>query len=399
MTVAVHAPFDDAQAVELGNNYWRKQVIRHGEYRYKTADVDRTLKFTPEYTAKLAQAYRDRAYDAVPFQFAPADNRHTNAIEATRGEIVGFEPSHDGSGLDAIFSLEPEAQKVIERHPRLPVSVRIVENLDRADGAHFDAAIQHVLATWDPRVTAMKPWERVELSNDGVDSVLDLTDATTQERTTMPTLAEQFTEDEIKRLRALLDAQTPPPAGKDDGKDDQKDDAYTPPSDEELDRIAAALFPAETDTPAGTAPEQPVTPPGKPAEVAASNPTDTQSVELAARLERIEAENAALRRQADEQAYVKLRDDLARESGIPPAITDLAKELLTGAHTIDLSNGEKVDAGAIVHKVLTSIGEHVKLLDLSGPVVFDQSAQDGEDAAEKERASFAAEYAKAHGLL
>jgi hypothetical protein len=390
-TVALLAPFDDAEAIDLGNNYWRKQVLRHGDFRYK----DRTLKFTPEYTAKLAAAYRAKAYDAVPFQFAGSDNAHTNAIEATRGEIVGFEPTADGTGLDAIFSLEPEAQQVVARHPKLPVSVRIIENLERADGEQFDAAIQHVLATWDPRVTAMKPWERVELSNDGIDHVYDLTDATPQEGTTMPTLADQFTDEEIKKLRALLSADDgKTPDAKDvskDGKDVSKDAAYVPPSDEELDRIARALFPDEVeDAPAEA-------PPAK-AEIKATA-DDPKVVEMATRLSAVEAENTKLRKAAETRAYEQLRDDLARDSGIPPAITDLAKELLTGAHTIEMSNGETVDAGAIVHKVLTAIGEQVKMLDLSGPVVFDQSAQDAEATADKSRASFAADYARQHGLL
>jgi hypothetical protein len=395
--VAVLAPFADGEAIELGNHYWRKQVLRHGDFAYG----DRTLQFTPAYTAQLARAYREKAYDAVPFQFAGSDNKHTNSIEATRGEIVGFESTADG--LDAIFTLEPEAQKIVERHPKLPVSVRIVENLDRADGKHWDAAIQHVLATWDPRVTAMKPWERVDLADD-VDHVLDLTDArsgaTPQEGHAMPQLSENFTDEEIAKLRALLagDTAAADQAAK-DAKDakgtDAKTDGYVAPSDEELERIAGLLFPDEK-----AADSKPAEAPAEaPAEVTAAATPSPQAIELASRLDRMEKENAALRRTADEAAYGKLRDDLARDSGIPPAVTDLGKELLTGAHTIELSGGETVDAGKIVHTMLTALGEQIKLLDLSGPVVFDQSALAAEAEAEKSRTSFAADYAKNHGLV
>jgi hypothetical protein len=402
-SVAVLAPFDDAAAIELGNHYWRKQVLRHGDFAYG----DRTLRFTPEYTQGLAKAWREKAYDAVPFQFAGPDNQHTNAIDATRGEIVGFESTTDG--LDAIMTLEPEAETVIRRHPRLPVSVRIIENLDRADGQHFDAAVQHVLATWDPRVTAMKPWERVELANDDVDHVLDLTDltvarpgATTHEGTDMPKLADSFSDEEIAQLRTLLtdvagkdtkdtsvqDATPAAPATKDSKAPDTQDtqDAeYVVPSDAELERIACALFPEETADDAGKAK----------VDATADNP---QAVELANRLSLIEAENARLRGAADIAAYEKLRDDLARDSGIPPAITDLAKPLLTGAHMIELSGGTKVNAGEVIHKVLVAIGEQVRMLDLSGPAVFDQSATDAAAAADKERESFAKQYAQQFGM-
>lgn len=380
-TVAVLTPLIESEAINLGNHYWRKQVLRHGDFAYKAGSVDRTLQFTPAYTQALAKAYREKAYDAVPFQFAGPDNAHTNAIEATKGEIVGFDATADG--LDAIFALEPEAEQVISRHPRLPVSVRIIENLDRADAKAWPAAIQHVLATWDPRITGMRPWERVELASGDVDRTIDLT-ISNEEGAPMPEIKDQLGPDEVSALRELLAKKDTPPA-EPAKKDDDPGDAWTMPSDEELQRIADALLAeaAEVD---------------EAAEVAASNPSP-QAIEMTARLDRMEKENAALRRDADEAAYGKLRDDLARGSGIPPAITDLAKELLTGAHTIELSTGERVDAGAIVHKVLTAVGEQIKMLDLSGPVVFDQSAANAEAEAAKARTSFASDYAREHGLV
>jgi hypothetical protein len=403
-TRAVLAPFTEDEAIELGNRYWRKQVLRHGDYAYEGG---RTLRFTPDYTAALARAYRERAYDAVPLQFAGPDNRHTNAIEATRGEIVGLESTAEG--LDAIMSLEPEAEAVVRRHPRLPVSVRIVENLDRADGKAWPAAVQHVLATWDPRVTAMKPWERVELASDGVERVVDLTEptvarpgATTQEGTTMPQLADAFSDEEIAKLRALLAEDKDTSEGA-DGTDTTAapapdaagpEDGYVIPSDEELDRIARVLYPGETGQPEG----QPAGETAAEAGEVTATAGDPQVVEMASRLSAIEAENAKLRAAADEAAYEKLRDDLARGSGIPPAITDLAKPLLTGAHVIEVSGGQKVNAGEVIHKVLTAIGEQAKLLDLSGPVAFGQTESDADHAADGERRSFAEQYARDFGL-
>jgi hypothetical protein len=392
-TVAVHTPLIESEAVELGNHYWRKQVLKHGDFAYKADGQDRTLQFTPAYTQALAKAYREKAYDAVPFQFAGADNAHTNAIEATRGEIVGFDATADG--LDAIFALEPEAEKIISRHPKLPVSVRIIENLDRADSKAWPAAIQHVLATWDPRVTGMRPWQKADLANGDVDRTIDLT-ISNQEGATMPeTKTDQLGPDEVAALRALLTKATATPA-------EPADDAeWTMPSDEELQRIADALLaetedapdaPAEVTPAAGVAVEQPQA-------VAAANESDSAAIELAnERMDRLERDNARLRADADEKAYLDLRRKLADESSIPPAVTDLARPLLTGTHAVELSNGTKVDAGAIVRKMLTEIGEHVKLLDLSGPTVFDAGAATDEATKRTANAEFAKQYASEYGL-
>lgn len=402
-TVALLTPLIESEAIDLGNHYWRKQVLRHGDFAYKAQGVDRTLQFTPAYTQALAKAYREKAYDAVPFQFAGADNAHTNAIEATRGEIVGFDATPDG--LDAIFALEPEGEKVISRHPKLPVSVRIIENLDRADGKAWPAAIQHVLATWDPRVTAMKPWERVELSSDDAVRTYDLTDSTAvappgpdTEGATMPEIKDQLGPDEVAALRALLAKVDAPADTKKDTKKAEDDDGWTMPSDEELQRIADALL-AEADADAADAP------PAEPAKADAKTPETVNAsnapavpIELTSRLDLLEKDNARLRADADQKAYLDLRRKLADESSIPPAVTDLARPLLTGSHAVELSTGQTVDAGDIVRKLLVSIGEHVKLLDLSGPTVFDAGAA-GEEAAKADQLSaFAKQYASDYGL-
>lgn len=54
-----------------------------------------------------------------------------------------------------------------------------------------------------------------------------------------------------------------------------------------------------------------------------------------------------------------------REFGMPPAVIDMAAPVLKGTgHVIDLANGDKVDAGDTMRKVLTEIGKQFKLLDL-----------------------------------
>lgn len=403
-SVAILAPFADQDAIELGGHLWRKQVIRHGDFRYRDPNTgeERTLHFTPDYTASLAQAYREAAYDAVPLQFADASNAHTNAVEATRGEILGMEPSSDGTGLDAIVRLSDDGEKAIRNYPKLPVSVRIIENLDRADGKRWPAAVQHVLATWDPRITGMSPWERVDLTGDDVTDVIDLTvapDGTEQEGATVPEIADQLTPDEVKALRALLT-----PAGKPTTEDGEQ------PSDAELERIARALFPDEA--PDTTAPaEVPATAPAVAPEttVAATadkgtaveltaDPSPTE-IALASRLDVLEKDNAKLRASAAETAYTELRDKLAHESHIPPAITDLCKPWLMSDQAIELSGGESRRPGEDIAKMLTAIGEHAHLLDLSAPTVFDGSTDpDRTEQADNGRKEWAKDFLREHGL-
>jgi hypothetical protein len=395
-TVAVLTPLCEGAPIELGNGYWRKQVIRHGDFKYKdprTGEV-RTLNFTPDYTAKLAQAYREKAYDAVPLQFAGPDNKHTNAIEATRGQVVGLEATADG--LDAIVSLEPDAEKVIDRHKALPVSVRIIENLDRIDGKKWPAAVQHVLATWDPQLTAMKPWERVELANDDVDHVLDLTQLAApsgvdyQEGATVPEtktddtkMVENLSPEALTRLAKLAELLN------DEGmflEDDEDEDGYIEPTDAEKDKIAAEAL-AGDQKPDGKAPvDQQV--------VAASNehtPSATE-IELATRLDRAEQETARLRDEAAARRYTELRNDLVTTAGIPPAAIDMCKEWLTGDTSIELSNGVTKDPGADIVKMLREIGKVHQLVDLSEPTVF---ATERSTPSEDDAFAANAEWAKA----
>jgi hypothetical protein len=353
--IALLTPLCDSEPVELANNVYRKQVIRHGRYDYK----GRKLEFTPDYTRKLVDAYRAGAYDAVPLQFAGSDNAHTNDVERTRGEILGFEPSPDGTGLDAIVKADDGAAKIIDRYPKLPVSVRILENYERADGKRFPAAIQHVLATWDPRLTGMSPWRRVEMSNEDVDHVLDLTEVAAppagaeEEGAAVPDTSAHETQGlsdaDLAKLAQLVTAQLIEAADEDEA-DDEPDDGYEPPTDEELEAMARA---SEADD-------------DEPEEVAASNGPSTQEIELANRLDRMEVENARLRRDAAERSYVELSRSLA-EIGIPPAVTDIVKPWLVDARPIELSNGASRTPADDIVKAFKEIAAQVKLVDLSGP--------------------------------
>jgi hypothetical protein len=161
---ALLTPVDASPPIELGNT-WSKRILPVGEIEYQ----GRTLKFSRAYLQGLASAFRDRAYDQVPLQFADAANTHTNDPERTRGWVTGMELGDDGLYITA--ELTDRGQEVLSQNPYLGVSARIVEQFQRSDGQFFPAAIQHVLGTLDPRIPGLGAWQEVQLSSESESSV------------------------------------------------------------------------------------------------------------------------------------------------------------------------------------------------------------------------------------
>ena len=367
MPTTMLTPVEFSAARQAGATLWRKQLLPLGEIAYK----GRRIAFTREYLAGLVTAFRDKAYDVVPFQFADSQNSHSNAPEQRRGTVKDLELTDDG--LDIIVAAGPEAAKHLTEYPDLGVSARITEDYDRADGKFFPAAIQHVLGTLDPRITGMRPWQAVEAANDDGE-VIDLTaleyaqddpeqpvqpELPADPAPTMEDNQMALTADQEARLAKLLDLP-------DDRFDALLAEPETATEDEtelteaELDALLAEV---ETEITAETETAEPEL-----VSAGAQLSNEAQAgIDLAnARADEMSMQLARVRKQLDTAAYESERDALMRVHGIPPRITDLARTLLEGeGRTVDLANGKSADAGAIVRKVLAEIGKTVKMLDLS----------------------------------
>lgn len=169
--IAIQAPLVRGEAIELtgtGSRIFRKQVLKVGTINYKGQRLD----FTPAYLDDLVAAYRHGAYDSVPLVFADAQNRHTQDVERIRGEVTDL--ARVGDSLTATIRVAtPQAAQLLRDHPKLGVSVRIEPDVKRPDGRR-GPAVQHVLATANPRITGMTPWEPVELSRGPARTVIDL---------------------------------------------------------------------------------------------------------------------------------------------------------------------------------------------------------------------------------
>jgi hypothetical protein len=427
MTTTLLTPVTSGKAQRVGASMWRRQLLPIGDITYE----GRKISFTRDYLTRLVQAFRDKAYDAVPFQFADHDNKHTNKVEQRRGTVRDLELTDDG--LDVIVEAGKTAGDYLGEYPDLGISASIVEAHERADGKFFPVALRHVLGTLDPRLVGMRQWQPVtaalasdmwhgmDFSGDAGD-VLDLTSAEYAKPGAKPADAPPqppepppadpaappapateespmaFTAEQEARLAKLLDLP------------DEKFDALLAdpePVAELTDAELRALF-DETDDEDGTEgePDKDAKPEGELATAGAALSAEAQAaIDLAnSRAEEQGIELARITAALDTATYERERDAFARLHGIPPRITDLARPLLEGSgRVVELSGGKTADAGAIIRKVLTEYGRTVKALDLSAETgtALDFGAEEAaaaEDAKVAERASIKAGYRQMSGL-
>lgn len=398
MTAAVLTPFTGSKAIELGNRRWAKRLLPVGEINYQ----GRVLKFSKDYLGGLVKAFKDRAYDQVPFQLAGDSNKHTNDVERYGGQIVDMALKPDGLYIE----LEPteRGEKVLKDNPLCGVSARIVEAYDRSDGKFFPKAIQHVLATLDPRIPALGGWSTVEAAND-VDITIDLSSAQfTTEDNAMPELTDEqqgklaeLLKIPADKLAALVSGLTTADAsaltgGEVGGEPGELDDA-------ELDALideALAL-----DEAGMLGPDGEILEPGEQVPVGAglSNDDAAMAIELAqAGVDENSRQLSIISQQLDHERWLNERAKLSRH--VPPFLVDLAQPLLEGAgHTVELSGGKYADAGQIMRKVLDETGKLFASLGFETDVELGTSMDVPDDVTEDARGDIISRAKRDMGLL
>lgn len=178
-TTALQTPFDLSSATQVGKRLFRKQILPMTEIDYK----GQKIRFDRSFLSDLVSSFKKRAYDQVPFVLADRQNRHNEDPRLFRGQVKDLVLTSDG--IDAVLELTADGAKLIEDNPELGVSARIIQDLSKSDGRKFGRAIRHVLATMDPRVTGMRPWQALDLSETDNIEVVDLTAETYQGRNTI----------------------------------------------------------------------------------------------------------------------------------------------------------------------------------------------------------------------
>lgn len=332
--------------VDLATKRYRKQLLKDCVINYE----GRQIVFDRKFMTDLSNSFKDNAFDAVPLQLADAKNTHTDDVERTGGHLVDVELTADG--LDGIFELNPRGVAVLQDHNnKVGVSASIVQQLSRADGKNYPVAIKHVLATADPRLNGLRPWQDVNLANDpAITETIDLSaeaypGETEGKMSDTKTKAEGLVSLQLtaEQAKGLLELAT---------------------ENEELKKLdlKAEDFEEVPEEDGTKGDDEKVTPPAKadPVEDKTTALGLTADATAAIELARSTAEAAktevlnltAQLRKANIDGEIKSFQD----RGLSPIILDLARPLLEAAPTtIDLANGETKDPGALVRNLLDEV--------------------------------------------
>lgn len=393
MPAEIRTPFSQAPAQQAGGGTWRKKVLPVGTVDYKGMK----LNFDQAYLTGLARSFNARAYDQVPFQIADHANRHTNHPEQFRGDVLGMDVQPDG--LWITMKPTPEGNKLLLTNPKLGVSARIVEEYERSDGKFFPAAIQHVLGTLDPRIPGLGAWEAVEMSN-APEMIIDLSAAEfagEEGGSLMPGLDP----DKAAKLAQLLeldpDALNAMLAQMDDPGFTEEDDDNVIAAIETMSDDEFAALQAEFDIEGEPEPELV----GAGADL--SNGYGMSQIDLTNyELAETQRQMSVLQGQHDLQAYENEKRTLANKHNVPTFITELARPLLEGTgHVIEMSNGQGVDAGLVMRRVLQAFGGALQGLGLDSPVELGTQMDSEPDTSQQgvqARESFVSRYRAQTGI-
>lgn len=379
---AVRTPLATGTALSLGNKLWRKEILKSGTIHYKGGQFDAS----PDYLDAVLAAFQDGAIGSVPFTFVDDDGKHVEDPERSKGNIIGLERT--ATGLDAIVSLDDDADKLVRRDRKFGVSVLIKHDRTTGGGKHYPAVLAHVAGTYDPVINNLGDWEEIAASNDAIDvlDLLALTSAPQDEPTKESPMADAatLTPEELAQLRSLL-AKLDTPA------------EVTPAEPE---KPAAETAEVETDEDAELAAMVEGLDAAEPELIAASNESNPEVLALSQRLEAAELARkddalalAQLRDERDEANYLAERENLARNFGVHPSVTDIVKPLLKGAgNKLALSNGAEVIPADLIRKFVHEIATRPRL-DLS-QAKGSALDLDGDADEAKNRDELAAEIAK-----
>lgn len=330
----VFTPQAIGQAVELsaGSGLWKKQILPVRKVNYK----GRTLDFNRRYFTDLANSFKRRAFDQNPIQIADAKNKHNNDPRNFGGELVDLAIEDDG--LYGVFRPSGDGAAVLEKNPKIGVSARILEGYQRSDGATFPKALQHVLLTVDPHIPGMKPWEKVELSNEEPDDTIDL--------------SAEFEDEERDMARTTTTKpQNADTEGDEEGEVTLSREEYDAFKEMLAERAAVIEFAADLEDDD----EEDESAEGE--QTANENEGDDDTVPEQVRLT-MEAQSAQileLTNQARAREVEHAVADLQRE-GLAPAIVEAARPLLgLSEGTIELSNGEELDVSQAVQGLLDAV--------------------------------------------
>lgn len=368
MTTALLTPFALSETVKDGRRRFWKQILPVTEINYNGQKV----KFDPKFHLDLATAFKRKAYDQVPIVFADSSNAHNMDPRNFAGDVIRTE--YRGPGKDqgtwALIEADREGARAIKRNPRLGVSARIVQGVEKADGRFFNRAINHVLLTMNPKVTGMSPWQAVDLSEDTDIEVVDLTAQEYKEGNPMAKGSTKtrrqsrrqidlsaLSDDEFQRLLDLAATATEEVVDEDE---DLEDEGLVEDEDlEEEPRPRKKKSKVKKTTVVERESEDDV----DDEEDEEEDEDDTDLSEVAAFRREFRQSRADTAK-----ANWKTRRGVYLANGVPPVLLDLAEPVLSQPDhmTLDLSDGEKpFDVHDFASKMLDQVSH---IIDMGGEI-------------------------------
>lgn len=367
------APIALSETVQDGRRRFWKQILPVTSIDYDGQKID----FDPDFHTDLSDAFKGGAYDQVPLMFAGEKNEHNMDPRNFGGDIVKVEyrgPAK-GQGTWALIEADKTAARVLKRNPKLGVSARIRQGVEKADGRFFKRAINHVLLTMNPRIGGMSPWQAVDLSEDTGVEVVDLTaqeykegnpmgkGTTTRRGSRRQIDLSALSDEEFNRLLDLAQTAVEDPVESDEDVDDDLEDDEV---DDEIEDPAETPRRKKSKVKVTKTTERDVEDSGH-----GDDPEDDEFADT-------ELSERVIRRDEVSQ-FGQMRIDLAQRdwntkrerylaNGVPAYLLDLAEPVLSQPDkvTLDLSEGEDHDVTDTITKMLDGVQHIVDLGDEIG---------------------------------
>lgn len=365
-TLDFRTPWDFSDTIKAGRRRFWKQILPVTTINYG----GRKIAFDKDFHKDLKLSFDQGAYDQVPLVFADNGNAHNEDPRNFAGELLTVE-NRGKDGTWGLIEADEAGAKAIEKNPKLGVSARIMQGVEKADGRKFPRAIRHVLLTMNPRVSGMEPWQAVDLSEDADVEVVDLT-ATgyTQEGTAMPKkavtrkasgrdqidLSEMSDEDFAKMLDlAAKEGLIEDPEADEEDEDEEEEEVVETTTKPKRRKSKTKITVEEDQQDDDGVDDE-------------DEEEDEESTDLSDKvIKRGEVSQfQQMRYDLAEERWDRTRNQYEAE-GVPAFLLDLAEPVLSlpDSLTIDLSEDETLDASDTIRKMLDGVKG---IVDLSGEI-------------------------------
>ena len=157
-------------ATQVGPRRWRKQLLPFGRDFVHPKDKKRTMRFTPEFAAKLIANFNKGVRDIVP-----VPSKHSESWRDNHGRVVALEVEPD-KGIFAVLEVDEEADNAIREKLLAGVSASFAEDyFDRESGMNIGPVLRHVALTNGPYIEGMSGFEEALALSEDEDDAPDVT--------------------------------------------------------------------------------------------------------------------------------------------------------------------------------------------------------------------------------